>query len=445
MSKVLIVDDDKNILTTLAVYLEDSGWEVLTAETGGKALGLVGRHHPLVVFLDLKLPDLSGLEVLEKIKTTWAKSYVVIITAYATIDTAVSAVKLGAFDYLPKPFTPAQVEHLLSMIKKVDSLESEVESLKDQLQGIERQGDFVTRSKKVRGLLKVARQAADSDASILLTGESGTGKGVLAGLIHGWSPRAQGPLVRVDCTVLQESLLESDLFGHKKGAFTGAVENKIGKLAQAHGGTVFLDEVTEMSGAVQAKLLHFLQSREFTPVGGTKPQQMDARIVAATNRDLEQAVSEGVFREDLFYRLNVVEINLPPLRERPGDIALLAELYRKRFAREKGGLPKGFSEEALAVMLAYAWPGNVRELINAVQRGCIVSQGELITPRDLPPHITGPRASEGADDVLRSLEEVERQHIQKVLAHTHTIEEAAQVLAIDPATLWRKRKKYRLD
>ena len=194
----------------------------------------------------------------------------VIITAYATIDTAVSAVKLGAFDYLPKPFTPSQVEHLLGMIQKVESLESEVEPLTERLKGIERQGDFITRSKKVQALLQVARQAADSDASVLLSGESGTGKGVLASLIHGWSPRVQGPMVTVDCTVLQENLLESDLFGHRKGAFTGAVENKAGKLAQADGGTVFLDEITEMSGVVQAKLLHFLQSREFTPVGDTK-------------------------------------------------------------------------------------------------------------------------------------------------------------------------------
>lgn len=445
MNNVLIVDDDKNILTTLTVHLEDLGWEVLTADTGSKALQSFDRHRPQVVFLDLKLPDMSGLEVLEKIKANGTKSYVVIITAYATIDTAVSAVKLGAFDYLPKPFTPSQVEHLLDMIQKVESLECEVESLKERLKGIERQGDFVTRSRKVRALLKVARQAADSDANILLTGESGTGKGVLAGLIHGWSPRSRGPLVRVDCTVLQENLLESDLFGHKKGAFTGAVENKIGKLAQADGGTVFLDEVTEMSGAVQAKLLHFLQSREFTPVGDTKPEQVNARIIAATNRNLEQAVSEGVFREDLFYRLNVVEIALPPLRERPGDIELLAELYLKRFSREKGGTPKGLSKEALAVMLAYPWPGNVRELINAVQRGCIVSQSELISPQELPPNLTGFGQMDSGDGVLRSLEEVEREHIQKVLAHTHTMEEAAQVLAIDPATLWRKRKKYRLD
>jgi len=264
-------------------------------------------------------------------------------------------------------------------------------------------------------------------------------------LIHGWSPRAEGPMVRVDCTVLQENLLESDLFGHRKGAFTGAVESKTGKLAQADGGTVFLDEVTEMSGAVQAKLLHFLQSREFTPVGDTKPQQVDARILAATNRNLEESVKEGVFREDLYYRLNVVEITLPPLRERPGDIEVLAELYLKRFGREQGRTPSGFNQEALAALAAYPWPGNVRELINAVQRGCIVSRNEQIGPQDLPPVITGFVDIKDQEGVLRSLVEVEREHIQRVIEHTRTMEEAAEILAIDPATLWRKRKKYRLD
>jgi NtrC-family two-component system response regulator AlgB len=427
------------------VHLEDLGWDVVTAANGREALLAFERHQPQVVLLDLKLPDTSGLEVLKKIKATGVKSYVVIITAYATIDTAVSAVKLGAFDYLPKPFTPSQVEHLLGMVQKVDSLESEVESLTERLKGIERQGDFVTRSKKVRAVLQVARQAADSDASILLTGESGTGKGVLAGLIHGWSPRAEGPMVRVDCTVLQENLLESDLFGHRRGAFTGAVESKTGKLAQADGGTVFLDEVTEMSGAVQAKLLHFLQSREFTPVGDTRPQRVDARIIAATNRNLEESVRESIFREDLYYRLNVVEITLPPLRERPGDIEVLAELYLKRFGKEQGRTTEGFTQEALAAMLAYPWPGNVRELINAVQRGCIVSRNEKIGPQDLPPTITGFREMKDQEGILRTLEEVEREHIQRVIEHTRTMEEAAQILAIDPATLWRKRKKYRLD
>ena len=445
MKRLLIVDDDKNILTTLRIHLEDLGWEVATAANGSEALRVFEHQKPQVVFLDLKLPDFSGLDVLQKIKQTGIKSYVVIITAHAAIDTAVSAVKLGAFDYLPKPFTPTQVEHLLNMIHKVESLESEVASLTERLKGIERQGDLVTRSKKLRALLKMARQAADSDASILLTGESGTGKGLLAGLIHDWSPRAQGPLVQVDCTVLQENLLESDLFGHRKGAFTGAVQNKTGKLAQAEGGSVFLDEITEMSGNVQAKLLHFLQKREFTPVGDTKAQKVDARIIAATNRKLDQAVAEGVFREDLYYRLNVVELALPPLRERQGDIELLAELYLKRFSREQGTNIQGFSKPALAVMLAYPWPGNVRELINAVQRGCIVSQNELIAPQDLPPAIINYRESQDPEGGLGSLEEVERAHIQKVISHSGTMEEAAQVLGIDPATLWRKRKKYHLE
>lgn len=444
MNKALVVDDDKNILTTLELYLEDLGLTVRTAASGSEALKIFAEFQPEVVLLDLKLPDIDGLTVLKNIKQTGAKTYVIIVTAYATIETAVKAVKLGAFDYLAKPFTPPQIEHLLGLIRKVDSLESQVESLKEKLKGIERQGDFVTRSKKVQALLKVARQAADSAASILLSGESGTGKGVLARLIHDWSPRSQGPFVQVDCTVLQESLLESDLFGHRKGAFTGAVNDKTGKLAQAEGGTVFLDEVTEMSASVQAKLLHFLQSREFTPVGDTNPRQVDARIIAATNRNLERAVEEGVFREDLYYRLNVIEIALPPLRERPEDITLLAELYLKKFSKENESKVKGFSPETLALLNTYPWPGNVRELINAMQRGSIVAAGELITPQDMPPQLIKYSPKQDTEGVLRNLEEVEKDHIQRVLANTSTMEEAAQVLGIDPVTLWRKRKKYGL-
>jgi len=420
------------------------GLKVAAAASGKEAVKMFAEHKPEVVLLDLKLPDMDGLAVLEKIKQADIKTYVVIITAYATIETAVKAVKLGAFDYLAKPFTPPQIDHVLSMIRKVNSLESQVESLKEQLRGMERHGDFVTRSKKVQSVLKVARQAADSTASILLTGESGTGKGILAQLIHDWSPRSQGPFVQVDCTVLQENLLESDLFGHRKGAFTGAVSDKSGKLAQAEGGTVFLDEVTEMSASVQGKLLHFLQSREFTPVGETKSQQVDARIIAATNRNLERAVEEGVFREDLYYRLNVVEITLPCLRERPEDITLLAELYLKKFSSENSRNLKGFSQEALALLNTYPWPGNVRELINAVQRGSIIAAGERITPQDLPPQLTKYSPKQDPEGVLRNLGEVEKEHIQMVLAHTSTMEEAAQVLGIDPATLWRKRKKYGL-
>ncbi|MCB2186424.1 MAG: sigma-54 dependent transcriptional regulator [Deltaproteobacteria bacterium] len=444
MDRALIVDDDQNILTTLEFYLEEQGFQVTTAASGKEALAKLAAARPQVVLLDLKLPDMDGLEVLRRIKATGHPARVVMVTAHATIETAVQAVKEGAFDYLAKPFTPAQLEHLLRLMGRMDSLEAQVASLEEQLQGIAREGDFVTRSRQVRALLKVARQAADSAAGILLTGESGTGKGVLAQLIHDWSPRRAGPFIRVDCTVLQENLLESDLFGHLKGSFTGALADKTGKLAQAEGGTVFLDEVTEMSAAMQAKLLHFLQSREFTPVGGTQARRVDARIVAATNRNLERAVEEGVFREDLYYRLNVVELALPPLRERPEDIPLLAGLYLKRLNREHGKALGELSPAALELLTAYPWPGNVRELINALQRAVIVAPGPRLEPGDLPPQVAGFRPGEAAAAGLKSLETLEREHIAYVLARTRTMEEAAQVLGIDPATLWRKRKKYGL-
>jgi len=444
MKTVLIVDDDRNILRTLELFLADQGFETVTAGDGRTAIQKAKERRPEVIFLDLRLPDLDGLAVLKEITEARLKAYVVVITAYATVETAVKAVKLGAFDYLAKPFTPAQIEHVLEMIRRVDGLEAEVESLRQRLKGIESQGDLVTRNRKMRAVLKMAHQVAESNASVLLTGESGTGKGLLAQLIHDWSPRKQGPFVQVDCTVLQENLLESDLFGHAKGSFTGAVADKRGKLDEADRGTVFLDEVTEMSVSVQAKLLRFLQSREFTRLGETKPRQVDARIVAATNRDLEQAVREGVFREDLFYRLNVVEISLPPLRERPDDVELLAELFLKKFVQENQRGPKTLARSALEVMKAYPWPGNVRELMNAVQRATIVSTGEELSPADLPPHLIAYNPLSDQSEIRRSLSEVEREHIQRVLIYAQTLEEASAILGIDPATLWRKRKKYRL-
>ena len=445
MRKILVVDDDRNILTTLDLCLEDLDLKVITAATGQEALERFAAEAPEVVLLDLKLPDLDGMEVLRRMTTSQPRVYVVIITAHATIATAVRAVKLGAFDYLPKPFTPAQIEHVLDMIRRVDGLEQEVERLRLRLKGVERQGDLFTRSRRMRALLRLARQVADSNAGILLGGESGTGKGVVARLIHDWSPRQEGPFVRVDCTVLQENLLESDLFGHVKGSFTGAVADKRGKLAEANGGTGFLDEVSEMSPGIQAKLLHFLQSREFTRLGDTRLMRVDARIIAASNRSLERAVEEGVFREDLYYRLNVVELGLPPLRERPEDISLLAEIFLKRYCKENNRPPKELSEEALAMMNHYPWPGNVRELMNAMQRAAIVARFAQVAPADLPPHIASyqAHADRGAD--LRSLAEVEREHIRQVLSQARTMEEAAAVLGIDPGTLWRKRKKYQLD
>jgi NtrC-family two-component system response regulator AlgB len=308
MKKALIIDDDKNILTTLQICLEDMGMETLTAGTGGKGLEIFNRIKPDIVLLDLKLPDLDGLKILEKIIDSRIKTCVVIITAHATIDTAVKAIKMGAFDYLPKPFTPAQITHLVKMITRVRSLESEVETLKDKLKGIVREGDFITRNRNMRNILKTARQVADSNAGVLISGESGTGKGVLAGLIHAWSPRNEGPFITVDCAALQENLLESDLFGHIKGAFTGAIRDKTGKLELTDGGTLFLDEVSEMCSAIQAKFLHFLQHREFERLGDTKKILVDVRIITATYKELEELVRDNLFRQDLFFRLNVIEL-----------------------------------------------------------------------------------------------------------------------------------------
>ena len=445
MQKVLIIDDDKNILTTLKIHFEDVGLHPALAGNGLEGQRLFRQLRPEIVFLDLKLPDMDGLKVLEEILATGSKAYVIIITAYATIDSAVQAIKMGAFDYLPKPFMPNQIDHILAKVGKISSLESEVESLRAQIKGIEQEGDFLTQNRQVRAVLKIARQVADSQATVLLSGESGTGKGILARLIHSWSPRKDGPFVRVDASVLQENLLESDLFGHVKGAFTGAVRDKVGKLETAAGGTIFLDEVADMSPGIQAKLLHFLQHREFNRLGSTETLLVDARVLAATNRNLEALVEEKVFRQDLYYRLNVVDIFLPPLRERPEDIPLLAQHYLKKFARMNQKSMSRIDDQAIQMMQAYPWPGNIRELINVIERGTILSTREVLLPEDLPPHIQNYSPGEDTSQALRSLAEVEKMHITEVLRHTPSLEEAAKVLGIDSATLWRKRKKYHLD
>ncbi|HDS08154.1 MAG TPA: sigma-54-dependent Fis family transcriptional regulator, partial [Bacteroides sp.] len=332
MKSALIVDDDRNILTTLEIHLEESGLTVETASTGAEGLERYRNTTFDLVFLDLKLPDQNGLEVLRKMISLNTEAMIVIITAYATIDTAVQAVKTGAFDYLPKPFTPAQITRILEMGRKVKALESENRALR----GIVSEGGVITRSRNLRKVLNTARQVADSSATILITGESGTGKGMLARLLHDWSPRSTFPFVVVDCAGLHENLLESDLFGHRKGAFTGALQDKEGKLKRAEGGTVFLDEVSEMSPAVQAKFLRFLQSREFERLGDATSIKVDVRIIAATNKDLEELIAAEFFRQDLYFRLNVVALHLPPLRQRPEDIKILTEYYLKRFATLNG-------------------------------------------------------------------------------------------------------------
>lgn len=441
MKKALIIDDDKNILTTLELYLEDNGFDVTTAGSGEAGITQFRCVIPDLVLLDMKLPDRNGLDVLKEIIASGIKTQVLIITAYATIETAVSAVKMGAFDYLPKPFVPDQLDLVLERLKRFHHMEVQIAALK----GIFSEGGILTRNHRMRKILQNARQAADSEAIVLISGESGTGKGLLARLVHDWSPRTGRAFVTVDCAALHESLLESDLFGHVKGAFTGALRDKEGKLKLAEGGTVFLDEVSEIPAAVQGKLLRFIQHREYERLGDPKPQTVDVRIIAATNKDLEEMVRDGRFREDLYFRLNVLELFLPPLRERIEDVTLLADHYLKRYSRINEKMVHRISDDATHHLQNYTWPGNVRELINTIERSVIMAQGTELSVNDLPPHIANfnPAAVNGFS--LKSLEEIEKEHIQTIILHTSSLDEAARVLKIDPATLWRKRKKYQLD
>ena len=441
MKTALVIDDDHNILTILEVYLKDLGMEVTTASNGAEGLERLRCETPDLVLLDLKLPDRDGLDVLREIVAAGIPTQVVMITAYATVETAVQAVKMGAFDYLPKPFVPGQLALVLERVRRFTSMEAEIAALK----GVFSEGGILTRNRRVRKVLQNARQVAEAQATVLISGESGTGKGLLAGLIHEWSPRGQGPFVTVDCAALQENLLESDLFGHVKGAFTGASRDKSGKLRLAEGGTVFLDEVSEIPPAIQGKLLRFLQHREFERLGDPIPQTVDVRVIAATNRDLEERVRDGAFREDLYFRLNVLELFLPPLRERPEDIPLLAEHYRKRSARLNDKLVGPITSEAMQRLQNYPWPGNVRELVNTMERCVVMSGGGVLGIDGLPVGIANYNPNAEATFHLTSLAEMEKAHIQDVILHTDSLEEAARVLGIDPATLWRKRKRYQLD
>jgi two-component system, NtrC family, response regulator AlgB len=440
--RVLVVDDEKNIRVTLSAYLEGMGCRVTGVATAEAALSALESQTFDLAFLDLRLKETSGMELLPRILFLSPYLPVVMITAYATIETAVAAIRRGARDYLPKPFTPGQIRHLVEGLKERLSLSRRVEELQTHLQEAVPEVLLETNSPKMRATLDLVERVASSDAAVLLMGENGTGKGVLARWLHAKSLRAGGPFVLVSCPALSEELLASELFGHVKGAFTGAIRDREGRLESAHGGTLFLDEISEISSGLQAKLLRFLQEKQFERVGENRTRRADVRVLAATNRNLEEEVKGGRFREDLYFRLNVVEIRLPALRERREDIPLLARQFLEFFARQARKLAPELAPAALKVLLSYSWPGNIRELRNVLERGVILWPSQVIEPEALPEQIAAQTAAVPVLGGDYSLERIKREHILRLLARTANLEEAAHILGIDPSTLWRKRKKY---
>jgi DNA-binding NtrC family response regulator len=380
--RILVVDDDPDILDLLSDRLELMQFEVRTATDGEEALSFLRTEAPPLMLLDLQLPKLSGLEVLEAVRREGIDTTVIVITAWGTPQRAVEAMRAGAYDFIPKPLDPSHLEVVINKALERDTLRQENRLLHGELEAQDR--PLVGQSAVMQALAHTAQQAAASNATILLRGESGTGKEILARAIHRWSPRKTRPLVVVNCVALSSELLESELFGHEKGAFTGAHQLKRGKVEVADGGTLFLDEVGDIPPALQAKLLRLLQEQEFERVGGTRPIRVDVRFIAATNTDLDQAMRRGSFRQDLYYRLNVVSLTLPPLRERKEDVDLLSRHFVSKYSAELKRPPKAISPAALALLLQYDWPGNVRELENALERAVVLCTGPEIAPGDLP-------------------------------------------------------------
>lgn len=443
--RILIVDDEPNIRRTLRVAIEAMGHEIVEASTSSEALRSIEPRAADLALVDLRLGLDSGIDLLDSLLDRLPRLPVVMITAHASIDTAVEAMRRGAFDYLPKPFTPAQVRAVLERVVQVRGLRDRVANLEDRVRAEVPEAELSGRDPAVKAVLELARKVAPTPATVLIRGESGTGKGVLARALHAWGKRPEGPFVTVSCPSLNAELLESELFGHVKGAFTGAIRDSPGKVAAAEGGTLFLDEIGDLPTSLQPKLLRFLQERKYERVGETTTRSSDVRLLAATNRNLEMAVAAGRFREDLLYRLNVVEIVLPPLRQRQ-DVVELAQHLLSFFARQTGRDLAGFTGEAMSALARYSWPGNLRELRNAVERAAILAAGPEVGLGDLPERIGQEPDLVGTDRIdlggAFTIDQIELEHIRRLLVKTPSLDAAAKTLGIDPSTLFRKRRKY---
>jgi len=443
-TRILVVDDEEIVRESLSAWLEKDGYTLATAPDGETAVERIKNERWSILLVDLKMPGIDGLQVLEEAKKLQPEAVAVIMTAYATVDTAVAAMKIGAYDYLVKPFDPEELSMMIEKIVAQQALLRENLLLRKVLKREYRFRDLLSKSPVMQKVFDLARTAARSQSTILILGESGTGKELLARAIHLESPRSDQPFVAVSCAALTETLLESELFGHERGAFTGAVNRRKGKFEMAHLGTLFLDEIGDVSPKLQLDLLRVLEERRFFRVGGSEPVSVDVRIIAATNRDLKKAVGDGSFREDLFYRLNVIPIQLPPLRERREDIPLLVDHFLEQLGAEMNKRVEEVSADAMRLLMAHDWSGNVRELRNILERAIVVASGSTIQAGDLG---LAPQAAHahGEHEGLASLDEVERHHIAVVLQETGgNISHAARVLGIDRATLYNKMKRYQL-
>jgi two-component system NtrC family response regulator len=445
-AKILVIDDDTSLRRVLEYNLQEEGYEVLSSASGEEGLNLFGQFNPDLVITDMKMAGMDGLMVLKSVRERSPDTLVIIITAFGTVDVAVKAMKAGAYDYITKPFNRDALKLTVRKALQFSGLFRENRRLKSELSDRADFRTIVGSSKEMERVFEMIRRVADTEASVLITGESGTGKELVARAIHAGSSRCNGPFVTINCSAIPRDLLESELFGHTKGAFTGAIKDKIGKFQLADGGTIFLDEVGDLLPELQPKLLRVLQEKEIEPVGSSKVQKIDVRVLSATNLNIEKAIAEGIFREDLYYRLAVIPIHLPPLRERRADIPLLI----RYFSAKHGGEKVMFDKDALEILSMYSWPGNVRELENTVERMLIMRNGDMIGSADIPDkfllHGTSGSAMVNLPDEGYSLEQLEREIVVEALERNGWNQTAAaRFLRIPRHTLIYRIEKYSIE
>ncbi len=442
---IMIVDDEESVRDSLSIWLEEDGYEVLAVESGKRALEEITKKGWSLLLVDLKMPEMDGLQFLAEVKKILPDIPIIIMTAYATVETAVKAIKDGAYDYLMKPFEPEEISMTIKKIMKQQELEQENIYLKKELAKQFQFQELISKNKRMHDIFELVKTVAKTNTTVLIHGESGTGKELIARAIHAESLRKDGPFITVSCASLTETLLENELFGHERGAFTGATSTVKGRFELSDGGTLFLDEIGDISLKLQMDLLRVIETKEFTRLGGTIPVKTDVRIISATNKDLIKAIEENKFREDLYYRLNVITIELPPLKERPEDIPLLVQHMIEKFNIETNKRVERVDEEAMAILMQYHWPGNIRELKNVIERSVVLARDNIITKKEIGNCIRlEPDKLEKSEDM--SLTNVEKKHIYKVLMDNGwNISKSADILGIDRTTLYKKIKEYELQ